>query len=340
MSEIELLEPTGLEQRLAALRPELTGYCYRMLGSAFDAEDAVQETLVRAWRGAATFEGRASVRSWLYRIATNVCLTHLRQAQRRALPIDIDTEGYTGPLRSAVLGAPRPRHAWVEPIPDAWVIPSDLEPAQLAVRRESVRLAFVAALQLLTPRQRAVLLLRDVLTWRATEVADLLDTTADAVNAVLRRARAALHTWRPDTPFRLTDDRDRELLTRYLDAFERFDIDALVGLLAEEATLSMPPYALWFRGSAMIGQWLRASGAACRNARVVPVEANGTLGLAVYRPSADGPGYRAFAIHVAETARGRITALHVFLDPVLFPAFGLAPTLPGGELTRVGLGEH
>jgi RNA polymerase sigma-70 factor (ECF subfamily) len=327
MSEIELLEPPELEEQLTALRPELTSYCYRMLGSAFDAEDAVQETLVRAWRGSATFQGRATLRSWLYRIATNVCLTHLRHAQRRALPIDVQGEGHG---EASVLGARLPRHTWVEPVPDAWVVPPDLEPAQLAVTRESVRLAFVAALQLLTPRQRAVLLLRDVLQWRTAEVADLLGTSADAVNGVLRRARTVLRAWRPDAPARMPDDGDRDLLTRYLDAFERFDIDALVGLLAEEATLSMPPYALWFRGSAAIGRWFRASGAACRHARVIPVEANGTLGLAVYRPSADGLGYRAFAIHIAETAGGRITALHVFLDPALFPAFGLARTLPGG----------
>jgi RNA polymerase sigma-70 factor (ECF subfamily) len=321
LSEVAVVE-AELEQQFAVLRPELAGYCYRMLGSTFDADDAVQETLMRAWRGAGSFEGRAPLRSWLYRIATNVCLSHLRRAQRRALPMDIRTEQNHSP----VLGAPSRRESWVEPIPDTWVIPPGLDPAQVAVERASVRLAFVAALQRLTPRQRAVLLLRDVLKWRTREVADLLDTTPDAVNGVLRRARATLAAWQPDTSPQ-TGHHDHALLNRYVDAFQRFDIDALIKLLADEATLSMPPYALWLRGPTAIGAWFRATGASCRNARLVPIEASGDAGFAVYRQSTHNTTHQAFAIQVVETAANRITALHSFLDPTLFPIFGLTTSL-------------
>jgi len=315
-----------LERQLAALRPELASYCYRMLGSTFDADDAVQETMLRAWRNVESFEGRSTMRAWLYRIATNVCLTHLRRAQRRALPVNLRAEQNQAP----VLGNPQRRETWVEPVPDSWVIPSDLDPAERAVQRESVRLAFIAALQLLTPRQRAVLLLRDVLKWRTTEVADLLDVSADAVNGVLRRARVALAAWQPDTRTARADD--GELLSRYVTAFERFDIDALVALLAREATLSMPPYALWLRGPSAIGKWFRATGSGCRKAQLVPVAVSGTAGFAVYRRNAADTAHEAFAVQVVETGMvagaNRITALHTFLDPTLFRAFDLPGTLP------------
>lgn len=296
-------ERAEFEERLGPLRQELTGYCYRMLGSAFDADDAVQETLVRAWRGLDRFEGRAALRSWLFTIATRVCLDALKDARRRVLPTTVTDE----------LGPARPRETWVEPVPDRWV----LDPAQVAVERESVRLAFVAALQALSPRQRAVLLLRDVLRWRAKEVAALLETTEDAVNAVLKRARAALPATNPAPP----SGDDRALLARYVDAFERFDIEALVALLHEEATLSMPPYDVTLRGPASIAAWFHSRRAACEGALLVPVDVNGGIGLAQYRR--DGPGHRAFAIHVVTTAAGRITALYSFLDPALFPLFGL-----------------
>jgi len=322
MSEVAVVE-AELERQFAVLRPELAGYCYRMLGSTFDADDAVQETLMRAWRGAGSFEGRAPLRSWLYRIATNVCLSHLRRAQRRALPMDIHNEQNHSP----VLGAASRRETWVEPIPDTWVIPPGLDPAQVAVERASVRLAFVAALQRLTPRQRAVLLLRDVLSWRTNEVADLLDTTPDAVNGVLRRARATLAAWQPDTTPQISGHHDHALLNRYVEAFLRFDIDALIKLLADEATLSMPPYALWLRGPTAIGAWFRATGASCRNARLVPIEASGDAGFAVYRQSTQNTTHQAFAIQIVETAANRITALHTFLDPTLFPIFGLTTSL-------------
>lgn len=342
MARPALSEPP-LEQHLADLRPELSAYCYRMLGSTFDADDAVQETLLRAWRGAGTFEGRATVRSWLYRIATNVCLSQLQRAQRRALPMDLGAEQN----QASTLGTPRPSQTWVEPIPDSWVVPPDLDPAQVVVRRESVRLAFVAALQLLPPRQRAVLLLRDVLRWRTAEVAELLGTSADAVNGALRRARATLATAHPRPTTAPDQHHDRGLLARYVAAFERFDMDALVGLLAEEATLSMPPYPLWLRGPAAIRRWFQGTGSGCRDGRLVPVAASGAAGFAVYRRSLDGTAYEdsdatggappmvttadrglsAFALQVVETTGGRITALHIFLDPTLFRAFELPPTL-------------
>ena len=298
----------AFEEQLGPLRRELAGYCYRMLGSAFDADDAVQETLVRAWRGLDRFDGRAALRTWLFTIATHVCLDALKDARRRVLPTAVTDE----------LGPALPREAWVEPVPDRWV----LDPALVAVERESVRLAFIAALQVLSPRQRAVLLLRDVLRWRAKEVAKLLGTTEDAVNAVLKRARAALPA--PD-PAPLSGD-DRALLARYLDAFERFDIDALVALLHSEATLSMPPYDLTLRGTAAIAGWFHSRRAACEGALLVPVDVNGGAGLAQYRRGARG--HHAFAIHALTTAAGRITALHTFLDPALFPLFGLPEAVP------------
>ncbi|SFW86384.1 RNA polymerase subunit sigma-70 [Amycolatopsis australiensis] len=294
----------AFEAQLGPLRRELAGYCYRMLGSAFDADDAVQETLLRAWRGLDRFAGRAALRTWLFTIATHVCLDALQDARRRALPANVTDE----------LGPAHPREAWIEPVPDRWV----LDPARAAVDRESVRLAFVAALQVLSPRQRAVLLLRDVLRWRAKEVATLLDTTEDAVNAVLKRARAALPA--PD-PAPLSGD-DRALLARYVEAFERFDIDALVALLHEEATLSMPPYDVTLRGRASIAAWFRSRRAACEDAQLVPVDVNGGLGLAQYRRGSP------FAIHAFTTAAGRITAVHTFLDPALFPLFGLPEAVP------------
>ncbi|MEV5746258.1 sigma-70 family RNA polymerase sigma factor [Actinoallomurus sp. NPDC052308] len=314
----------ALEEQLAVLRPEITRHCYRMLGSPFDAEDAVQETMLRAWRGIGGFERRAALRSWLYAIATNVCLEQLRQARRRALPMDLaDPSPGPGPL-----GTARAADAWVQPIPDARVLPADLDPALITVERESIRLAFVAALQRLTPRQRAVLLLRDVLGWRAREVADLLGLTEDSVNALLRRGRAAMPSRRPAASETMLDGEQRALLSRYISAFERFDITALVGLLHDDATLSMPPYGLWLRGAPAVAAWLRAGEALCRDGALVPVEVNGGVGVAQYRRDAGGSGLRAFALQVVETSAGRIDGLHVFLLPELFPLFGLAEKIP------------
>ena len=305
----DLTIPTSTAERLAAHRPALLGYCYRMLGSAADADDAVQETMVRAWRGIDRFEGRAPLEAWLYRIATNVCLNLLRGRGRRALPMDL---GPASPA-SASLGPQRPAETWVDPIPDAALNVGTTDPADVAASRESVRLAFVAALQLLPPRQRAVLILRDVLRWRADEVATLLETSVVSVKSALQRARATLAAHRP-TP---TDPPDPELLERYLDAFGRYDIDALVRLLRDDATLSMPPYELWLQGPAEIGALYTAVASSCNGSAFVPVTLNGALGVITHRPTEPGGPPRPYAVHVLEAVAGRITAIHVFRDSAL-----------------------
>ena len=249
---------SGIDRELEQYRVELTGYCYRMLGSAFEAEDAVQETLIRAWRSIDHFEGRSSLRTWLYRIATNVCLDFLGGRQRRARPMDL------GPSVTAPAGPgdTLPENRWLQPIPDGRVLPADDDPAEVAVARETIRLAFVAALQELPPRQRAVLILREVLHWKADEVATLLDTTVASVNSALQRARATLAASDlADAEPTAFDAAQQELLDRYVDAFERYDIDSLVALLHEDATMSMPPYALWLRGPSEIARWHLGPGA-------------------------------------------------------------------------------
>jgi RNA polymerase sigma-70 factor, ECF subfamily len=299
-------------------RRALTGFCYRMLGSAFEADDAVQETMVRAWRSIDRYEGRGPLEAWLFRIATNVCLNALRDRKRRARPIDLAPSSPA----TAALGAAQPAEAWVEPMPDARLIAPDADPEEAAAVQESVRLAFVAALQLLPPRQRAVLILRDVLRWHTEEVATLLDTSPVSVKSALQRARSTLAAHRGDWPS-ATDERSRrELLDRYLDAFQRYDVDALVALLHEEATLTMPPFALWLRGPADIGAWWRREASNCGRSILVPIAANGALGFAQYRPLPQG-GHEPFAIKVLDTDGERITAIDVFFEPRLFDLFGL-----------------
>ena len=312
-----------IERELEAYRRELTGYCYRMLGSGFEAEDAVQETLVRAWRAGDRFERRSSVRSWLYRIATNVCVDMLRTPQRRARPMDL---GAPVPADTP-LGAVLPEHAWVQPVADARVLPTDGDPAELAVARESVRLAFVAALQHLPPRQRAALILREVLRWPASEVAELLGTSVASVNSALQRARATLATCDIDTLDPAPGDPDQQaLLARYVDAFERYDIGSLVALLRDDVKFSMPPFDLWLQGPEQVAAWLVGQGRECRGARLVATAANGSAAFASYHPA--GPGrYEPFALQVVELSGGRISGIHNFLDPSLFAAFGLPPRL-------------
>jgi RNA polymerase sigma-70 factor (ECF subfamily) len=314
-----------LDPRLLEHRRELTGYCYRMLGSAFDADDAVQETLVRAWRGLRGFEGRSAMRSWLYRIATNVCLDQLSGRQRRALPMDLS--GTPWPPVEHSLAARRPRTAWVEPILDRQVLPEDADPAEQVVARESIRLAFVAALQHLPPRQRAVLLLRDVLRWKADEVAELLDTTTAGVNSALQRARATLAAVEPAPEPQPLDDAARALLSRYVEAFERYDVDALVRLLRDDATQHMPPFEMWLRGAADIGTWMLGPGLGCRGSRALPVEANGTVAVAQYRPAEHG-GHHPWALHVLELRGDRVAHISSFLElePGLFERLGLPST--------------
>jgi RNA polymerase sigma-70 factor (ECF subfamily) len=314
-----------LEPQLEAHRVELTAYCYRMLGSAFEAEDAVQETFLRAWRGLDRFEGRAALRSWLYRIATNVCLDMVSARQRRARPIDL------GPAMSADsgLGPPLPETAWLEPVPDARVLPSASDPAEVAVARESIRLAFVAALQHLPPRQRAVLILREVLRWKADEVAELLGSSVASVNSALQRARSTLAANHLDATdlAEPMDERKQALLARYVDAFERYDLDALTALLHEDATWSMPPYELWLQTHDDIQRWCLGPGIGCRGSRLIPTMANGSPAFGQYKP-ADGGGYEPWSLQVVETSGDRISGITFFLDTArFFPLFGLPPRL-------------
>jgi RNA polymerase sigma-70 factor, ECF subfamily len=311
-----------VEDRLEQHRTELTGYCYRMLGSTFEAEDAVQETMVRAWRSIDRFEGRAALRSWLYRIATNVCLDMLNGRNRRARPMDLGPAGSAEEFHAGTL----PEAAWLEPIPDARVLPEDGDPAELAASRETLRLAFVNALQHLPARQRAVLILREVLRWQATEVAELLDTSVASVNSALQRARATLATSDVSStgPSPKLGPADRALLARYVEAFERYDIDALTSLIQEDATQSMPPFDLWLRGRDDIFAWWFGPGIGCKGSRVIPtVSANGSPAFGQYKPSADG-GYEPWALQVLEIADGRVVEFSFFLDTeTLFPLFGL-----------------
>jgi len=315
--------------QLEPYRTELTAYCYRMLGSPFEADDAVQEALTRAWKAFDRFEGRSSLRSWLYRITTNVCFDHLDGRRRRALPMDL------GPANrfDQGIGTPMPEAAWVLPMPDGRVVPSDADPAERAAVRESVRLAFVAALQHLPPRQRAVLVLREVLRFEASEVAALLETTVASVNSALQRARATLGSAdiEPSLDLSGLDDAHRALLDRYEDAFLRYDVEALVALLHEDATLTMPPFAFWLQGAQEAGRfWASPGPSRCADSRLTPVEVNGLPGYAQYKPSADGTRHEAWALQVVQVGDDRIDRIDYFLDtPTVFPLFGLPLVWPG-----------
>ncbi|MFP5318690.1 MAG: sigma-70 family RNA polymerase sigma factor [Acidimicrobiia bacterium] len=325
-------QPEDLEQ----YRRELTGYCYRMLGSAFEAEDAVQETMVRAWKAGDGFEGRSAVRSWVYRIATNVCLDMLRGRQRRATPMDLGPAGKA----DSFTGAQRPEHAWVTPILDAKVLPEAADPAAVAEARETVRLAFVTALQQLPARQRAVLILREVLRWQAAEVAELLETSVASVNSALQRARATLAGNQASAAASAGGDgagppaaapvgpEQQALLARYVEAFERYDIPSLVALLHEDAVMSMPPYDFWLYGPEQMGQWFLGEGIGCRGSRLVATTANGCAAFGSYRPDPAG-GHHPWALQVIEVSGDRIVGHHNFLDTNLFAAFGLPAHLDG-----------
>jgi RNA polymerase sigma-70 factor, ECF subfamily len=315
-----------LDRQLEEHRKELTAFCYRMLGSAFEAEDAVQDTFVRAWRSYSRFEGRAALRSWLYRIATNVCLDMLNGRERRARPMDL------GPAREPIEANLHtlPEVTWIEPIPDGRVS-QEGDPAEVAVARETIRLAFIAALQHLPPRQRAVLILCEVLRWQATEVAELLDTSVASVNSALQRARATLADGNLDVTAASPplDEADRALLDRYVAAFERYDMEELTALIQEDATQSMPPYDLWLHGRDDILAWWVGPGAGCRGSRLVPtVTANGSPAYGQYKPSPTGDGYDPWALQVIEMSEGRIVEFTFFLDTeTLFPLFGLPARL-------------
>jgi RNA polymerase sigma-70 factor (ECF subfamily) len=314
-----------LDRRLEQHRRELTAHCYRMLGSPFEAEDAVQETLIRAWKGFDRFEGRAALRSWLYSIATNVCLDMLNGRERRARPMDL------GPAREPIEANLNvlPETTWIQPIPDGLVTPEG-DPADVAVAHETIRLAFVAALQHLPPRQRAALILCEVLRWQATEVAELLDTSVASVNSALQRARSTLaagNVSATDTAQPL-NDADRALLARYVDAFEQYDIEALTSLIQEDAQQSMPPFDLWLRGRDDIFTWWFGPGIGCKGSRVIPTTAaNGSPAFGQYKPSPDG-GYEPWALQVIELEAGKIVEFTFFLDTAtLFPLFGLPARL-------------
>jgi RNA polymerase sigma-70 factor (ECF subfamily) len=311
------------EQHLEEHRAALTGHCYRMLGSAAEADDAVQETILRAWRSRDRFDGRAALRTWLYRIATNVCLDALADRKRRARPME---EGPAGTVQDDLVE--KPRSHWLEPVPDASVLPSDLDPAELTVMRQSIRLAFVAAVQHLPPRQRAALLLTEVLGWSVAETADALGTSTAAVNSALQRARATLSARDLGDAGPAITEAQLRLVDRYVEAFERYDVDALTALLRQDATLSMPPFALWLQGPAAIRAWLLGRGAACRGSRLVPTAANGLPAFGQYRPGPPGEPHRPWALLVLELSGESIASWNAFLDTAtLFPAFGLPSEL-------------
>jgi RNA polymerase sigma-70 factor (ECF subfamily) len=304
---------------LETYRPELTAYCYRMLGSPFDADDAVQDTFVRAWRNREQFEGRAALRSWLYRIATNVCLDSLKSKDRRVRPMDLGPS--CEPIESNLHV---PEIPWLEPVPMPMIAP-ERDPADVAVANESIRLAFVAALQHLPAKQRAVLILREVLDWHALEVAELLDTSVASVNSALQRARATLaKSHAGDEQVDALSDADRAMLERYVAAFERYDVQALTSLIKEDAKQSMPPYDMWLAGRDDILRWWFGPGIGCRGSRVIPtISANGMPTFGQYKPSPNG-GYDPWALQVLELSDGRIGELTFFLDTArLFPLFGL-----------------
>jgi RNA polymerase sigma-70 factor, ECF subfamily len=321
-----VVDSSELERQLEEQRKALTGYCYRMLGSPFEAEDAVQETLLRAWRGYEHFEGRAALRSWLYRIATNVCLDMLKGRERRALPMDF------GPAQEPIeanLNA-RSEVTWIQPIPDS-SLAVHADPADVAVAHETIKLAFVAALQHLPPRQRAVLILCEVLRWQASEVSELLDTSVASVNSALQRARATLETsgLSPEDTAPPTDEAQRQLLARYVDAFERYDLDALTSLIQQDARQSMPPYDMWLSGRTDVLAWWFGPGIGCRGSRLVPTETtNGTVAFGQYKPSVSGSGFDPWALQVLEFKDGGISEFTFFLDTEgLFPLFGLPARL-------------
>jgi RNA polymerase sigma-70 factor, ECF subfamily len=310
-------------------RPALTGHCYRMLGSVVDAEDAVQETMLRAWKAMDSFGERSSLKTWLYRIATNVCLDTIEAGKRtRVRPADLS------PAPAVVAEGMElqqyPREYWVEPIPDELAVPATdvSDPAEQAVLKESIRLAFVAALQYLPPRQRAALLLTQVLNWSAAETAEALEMSVAAVNSALQRARATLAARNPAVVPRDLSPEQEQLLQRYTDAFERYDIEALTQLLHEEATMSMPPYALWLRGRDSIAQWMLTYGIGCRGSRLVrlPSACGGVPAFAQYRQGGEQP----WGIVLLDLDGDRIVRLNYFLDvETVFPRFGVPLQLTG-----------
>ena len=312
---------------LESHRSALTGHCYRMLGSLVDADDAVQETMLRAWKALARFDGRSVLRTCLYRIATNVCLDTLAERSTRMRPLEM---GPVGTTDDALIELPRTH--WLEPVPDACAIPANSDPHEEAVLRESIRLAFVAAMQHLPPRQRAALLMTQVLNWSATEVSDSLGMSTAAVNSALQRARATLaeknlerHVERRSqyAPAMLTASQEA-LVDRYVEAFEAYDVTSLTALMREDATTCMPPYSLWLQGRDTIARWMLGRGAGCRGSRLVRTFANGAPAFAQYRNGGDQP----WALVVLDLDGDHIASSTFFLDTeTLFPRFGMPSRL-------------
>lgn len=327
-----ILEPAATDDAFRELveahQRAVRTHCYRLLGSLQDAEDLAQETLLRAWRKLDSFEGRASMRSWLYRIATNACLDELSRRSRRVLPTMLG-----GPTSSFEAGPPPVTETqWLDPFPDAWLEVPDAAPGPEAryEAKEAIELAFVAALQLLPPRQRAVLLLRDVLAWSAQDAADLLEMTLVSANSALQRARAKLDTAVPPRTPHLTSEAERVLLERYVTAWEHSDVDALVALLKDDAVLSMPPLPEWYVGRAAIATFLNwvTSPAGGGPFHYIPTRANNAPAVGIYRDGPQGPGTVPFILQVVSIEPDGIAAMTSFMNPALFAAFGLPPTAP------------
>lgn len=302
----------------------ITGHCYRMLGSVFDAEDAAQDTFIRAWRARAKFDGRSSLRTWLYRIATNVCLDHLESRRRRILPTAV---GNPCNFPSKADLTTQPAETWIEPIPDVAAIPSGEDPARRAILRESVRLAFIAALQHLPPRQRAVLLLNDVLDFSSAETASALSLSVAAVNSALQRARETMGKPVNASSADLTGPQE-ETVRHYMEAFERYDVPAITSLLRADVAFCMPPYSLWLQGADAVSSWMQTFGTGCRGSRLLPAKACASLAFAQFRPDPAG-GHKAWGLIVLELVGDRIATITTFLDAEhLFPRFDLPLTLP------------
>ncbi len=314
-------------------RRELLAHCYRMLGSMHDAEDLLQDTYLRAWRAFDGFEGRSSLRTWLYRIATRTCLTALESRSRRPMPTDL-----TGPAIAGGALVERSDVPWLQPAPDVALGANAADPATIATSRDSVRLAFIAAMQHLPPQQRAVLLLRDVMRWRAAEVAGLLGITTVAVNSALQRARATLHEVAPseDDITQPSTERERELLRRWSAAFENYDIHAIVDLLTTDSVWEMPPFENWISGASAIGTLIATTCPAkgSGDMRLVPTAANGQPAFAVYLRDPDSGEHAAFALQVLTLTASGVSHTGMFFDTSLYPTFGLPPTLAAASPAR------
>lgn len=308
------------ENELEQFRPALVGHCYRMLGSVFDADDAVQETMLRAWRSFDRFDGRSSVKTWLYRIAINVCLDELKSRGRRARPME-DGSPSLGTTSPHAL-TQQPPDFWLEPLLDREVVSTEAGPAERSLVRQSIRLAFVAALQHLAPKQRATLLMTEVLDFSAAETAKVLQTSVPAVNSALQRARATLAKRSTEEKTELTAAQV-SMLDRYVNAFERYDVAGLTDLMREDVTFCMPPFSMWLEGAADVQAWMLGAGYGCKGSQLVPTFANGWPAFAQYRVNPEG-GHRAWALIVLELEGDRIATVNNFLDvDRLFPRFDL-----------------